>query len=83
MRKCWLGQLCGVVNAEAHLQPLVSYCLMLLMKWTFFGTLGPGDPDTFLSLGKKNGRYMGPTLQCIVCVSVHASDRITGSVKLQ
>lgn len=49
-----LGQLCGVVNAEAHLQPLVSYCLMLLMKWTFFGTLGPGDPDTFLSLAKKN-----------------------------
>lgn len=38
--------------SETHLDPRVSYCLILLMKWTFFGTLGPGEPETFLSLMK-------------------------------
>lgn len=40
----------GFRKLETHLHPLVSYCLMLLMKWTFFGTLGPGEPETFLNL---------------------------------
>ena len=38
---------------ETYLHPLVSYCLILLMKWTFFGTLGPGEPEIFLNLCKK------------------------------
>lgn len=24
------------------------------MKWTFFGTLGPGEPETFLNLSRRN-----------------------------
>lgn len=53
-------------NLLTHLHPLVSYCLMLLMKWTFFGTLGPGDPDTFLNLGKKKkNAHKLLTIQCI------------------
>lgn len=31
------------------------------MKWTFFGTLGPGEPETFLSLCRESRELPGPT----------------------
>jgi len=60
-------------DEQTYLLPLVSYCLMFLIKWIFFTGRGRGEPDRFRLLRDKTWNtldlrksYWASPLRCYV-----------------